>query len=464
MTTDCVGAGKRRRGKLFHVTAQHTPELYTLAPPHQGAHRRRSISEQVHRPDMRPPSAPHGASGEGAQTHGQAHGQGHVQDHAQDPAQSQSHDFINEAVMIIDRAGYIQCADRACEALLGSDAEELAGKPIFDLVRLEAHELRKVIGTLRTQWVWRGKLHARVGSLSRTLDVSLRTVGHGARTRSFCLILRPTWPLAAAHHAAPASSPTTPMQSGAAASPMHANPVAAAAKVARSSRDSGLLSLAGRVAGEIAHDFNNQLAVVLNYSSILLRELPQGSGLREHVTDMQSAAWRASEVAREMLRFGSRRMADSASVDVNQLVRDAHALFEHLLCSSTRVEQRLGDQLWPVHARRAHIEWLLIELALRLRTRLGPLACLRISTSNLPHGLHSVDPRWISICVDAFPAQRGGEDRLLQAWRADAQGAAEEACGAGVRAERALAHVQGRLSIQTLPEAGLRYAICMPAA
>ena len=146
--------------------------------------------------------------------------------------------------------------------------------------------------------------------------------------------------------------------------------------------DASVLSAVGRVAGEIAHDFNNQIAVVINYSFILLRQLPDDSPLRAHVTEMQSAAWRASQVAQEMLGFGGQRNAEADDIDLNALLGDVQALFAYALREDTRLELRLGENLRRVRARRAHLEWLLVELALRMRSTLGPIESFDITTSN----------------------------------------------------------------------------------
>jgi hypothetical protein len=236
--------------------------------------------------------------------------------------------------------------------------------------------------------------------------------------------------------------------------------------------DGGVLSVAGRVAGEIAHDFNNQLSIVLNYSFILLRELPQESALREHVSDMQSAAWRASEVARQLLRFGSARSIEPVTLDVNQLVLETHQLLGYVLRGTTRVERRLADDVWPVHARRAHLEWLLVELAMHLRARLGSLEYLRIATCNAPPEA-AQDARSVSVFIDAYPAYPASAyepPEQAQQSQDDVEGRTERTSyvnDIGVSgfqpAERTLAHAEAHLTLQSLPGSGLRYQVRIPA-
>jgi hypothetical protein len=261
-----------------------------------------------------------------------------------------------------------------------------------------------------------------------------------------------------------------------------------------------------RVAGEIAHDFNNQIAVVLNYSFILLRQLPDDSPLRAHVSEMQSAAWRASQVAQEMLGFGGARRAESDEIDLNALLSDVRALFTYALREDTLLEQQLGRNLWRVRARRAHLEWLLVELTTRMRSTLGPIARFCIATANSTthcdvaaagvhagHGLHGSSShglhdsgnhagteraRSVVISVEAQPRKtaRPGLDTVsvsrIASVDTPGQGPARwglrssvgEHGSSGLRgAELALAHARGELAVQQLPDGGMRYRIRLPA-
>jgi hypothetical protein len=241
----------------------------------------------------------------------------------------------------------------------------------------------------------------------------------------------------------------------------------------------------------------------LNYSFILLRQLPDDSPLRAHVAEMQSAAWRASQVAQEMLGFGGQRRAESDEIDLNALLGDVKALFTYALREDTLLEQQLDRDLWRVRARRAHLEWLLVELASRMRATMGPIARFVIATANsdvattstsLPdlHDGHGTGAqgerkrgRSVVISVEAQPRKtRSGLDTVsvsriasvesggefASRWGAgfrsglSALGSANTSGSSGMRgAELALAHARGELAVQQLPDGGMRYRIRLPA-
>jgi hypothetical protein len=284
------------------------------------------------------------------------------------------------------------------------------------------------LADLHKHRIWRGDLAVQRGNTRLDLAIALRTIELlPGRSDHFCLVARP-----------------------------------------RTASDASVLSAVGRVASEMAHDFNNQIAVVINYSFILLRQLPDDSPLRAHVTEMQTAAWRASQVAQEMLGFGGQRNAETDEIDLNALLGDVQALFAHALRENTRLVLRLGQNVAPVRARRAHLEWLLVEVASRMRATLGPIESFDVTTCNADAisdaGATNERTDSVLISVEARARTRDGATRA-----AVVPGFSHPLrLGAGANglrgAELALAHARGELTVQHLPDGALRYRIRLPAA
>jgi signal transduction histidine kinase len=103
----------------------------------------------------------------------------------------------------------------------------------------------------------------------------------------------------------------------------------------------GLLPALGRLAAEVAHDLNNQLAVITNYGFILERQLagtPQAMLARE----LRDAAWRASATARR-LKAVARPRDLTRGVALDELILDLRPLLAHLAQDATlRVDLELG--------------------------------------------------------------------------------------------------------------------------
>jgi signal transduction histidine kinase len=352
-------------------------------------------------------------------------------------------DLTSDAVMICDRTGTIVYANASARALM-SDAG-LVGRSVLQLVSSESRcTVRGILGPLYQHGTWSGLLTVPDRGAQRELAITLRAVGCSTRQpHHFCVTAR------------------------AVAMPMEGR----------------ILSAVGRVAGEIAHDFNNQIAVVLNYSFILLRKLPGASPLRDHVSEMQGAAWRASQVAQELLDFSGRHMSDSDDLDVNALLQGLQPMLAYTLRGRTPTETTLAADLWRVRARRPQLEWLLVELTARLRQALGPIAQLRITTSNAtgPEGdvtgvareivftrepsSRERNPRSVLVSLEAMPlTAAAAQPQSLLETIPDPSATGMRAGPSGLRAaELTLSHSSGKLTIERLAGDGARYVVRLPA-
>ncbi|MFN8579533.1 MAG: ATP-binding protein [Gemmatimonadaceae bacterium] len=105
-------------------------------------------------------------------------------------------------------------------------------------------------------------------------------------------------------------------------------------------RETQKLESLGVLAGGIAHDFNNLLVGVLGNAGIALEELPEDSPAREYVKDIESGAWRAADLVRQMLAYAGKGRLVIERVDLSRLVRE----MLHLLTSSINKKAVLDFQ------------------------------------------------------------------------------------------------------------------------
>jgi len=88
-------------------------------------------------------------------------------------------------------------------------------------------------------------------------------------------------------------------------------------------RETQRLEALGRLAGGVAHEFNNLLAAVLGHAELLLVEMPAGSARRDSAEEIVHAARRGADLTRHMLAFGRRQLLRPEVVDVSAVVRDS---------------------------------------------------------------------------------------------------------------------------------------------
>lgn len=432
-------------------------------------------------------------------------------------------DLATDAVLIIDRAGTVQYANGACEALF--QQAPLEGQHVLALLALEAGQLRALVEGLRATPLWRGEVDADICGRPCTLKLSVRAVD-GPAGQPLSKPARKRNPSHARHADAVRHTDERFADTGVGDSddvddhvavlksetfavvlrPMHTAQDQRAADQARPTPRSArtvFVTLA-RVAGEIAHELNNQIAAVLNYSFILAREFPDGTQGHAHVHELQRAAWQAAETARLLARFSGKRGTQQTALDVNQVIRDAGDVVALVAGGQAQIEHSFSDSPCLAAVRQSQVERLLVELTARLRAKLGQLARLTISTARLPgnasHSAGDGGPRTVSdrarvaaakrssgrvrIQFDGFvcrgPAAEAGEAQpadavLAQACRDDRLGHAcarapgpDDAATGPRDAERARVsetmalQASYKLTIQPLANGGMRFAVDLP--
>ncbi len=123
----------------------------------------------------------------------------------------------------------------------------------------------------------------------------------------------------------------------------------------------------GRLAGGMAHDFNNLVAVILSYADFALRELGADHPARADLEEIQAAGKRAGHLTRQLLAFSHRQPLVPEALDLDQVVADMHAMLHRLLGESIELVVRLAPEPAWVLADPGQLEQVLMNLALNAR-------------------------------------------------------------------------------------------------
>jgi PAS domain S-box-containing protein len=122
------------------------------------------------------------------------------------------------------------------------------------------------------------------------------------------------------------------------------------------------LEAVGRLAGSVAHDFNNYLAAIVGFSELALLDLPEGAPAREPVAQARETARTARNVTRQLLAFSRREPVQRRPVDLAALLASRAAILRQLAGAGVSVEQRVAAGLRPVLADPAQIDQALANL------------------------------------------------------------------------------------------------------
>jgi len=148
-------------------------------------------------------------------------------------------------------------------------------------------------------------------------------------------------------------------------------------------RQSQKMEAIGLLAGGIAHDFGNLLAVVQGYSELSLLKLPPEAPVRENIEEVVKAGKRAMDLIRRLLAFSRRQIFQTSVLDLNTIVRDLEKMLRRIIGEDIELVTLLADDPGKIEADRGQIEQILLNLAVNARDAMPSGGKLTIETTNI---------------------------------------------------------------------------------
>jgi two-component system, cell cycle sensor histidine kinase and response regulator CckA len=145
-----------------------------------------------------------------------------------------------------------------------------------------------------------------------------------------------------------------------------ANDITARLRLEEQLRQAQKMEAIGRLAGGVAHDFNNILCVINSYSETLLAALPSGE-LRDDVEQIQGAGQRGAALTRQLLMFTRQQIVEPSLLDLNTVLTDMGKMLQRLLGSDVELVWRIEHGLPPVQADRGGLEQVIMNLVVNAR-------------------------------------------------------------------------------------------------
>jgi signal transduction histidine kinase len=137
----------------------------------------------------------------------------------------------------------------------------------------------------------------------------------------------------------------------------------------------------GRLAGGVAHDFNNILTTISGYGELLQQALPPDSPLAEDAGEIVSAAARAERLTRQLLALGRRQVLEVRALDLNEVVRGLDRLLRRVIGEDVRIVLTLDPRAPRLRADAGQLEQVLMNLAVNARDAMPAGGTLTIATA-----------------------------------------------------------------------------------
>jgi two-component system, cell cycle sensor histidine kinase and response regulator CckA len=146
-------------------------------------------------------------------------------------------------------------------------------------------------------------------------------------------------------------------------------------------RQSQKMEAIGRLAGGVAHDFNNILGVIMGYGEILKRRIPAADPLQGKVDEILKAADSAAGLTRQLLAFSRKQVLQPRVLDLNLVVADMDKMLRRLIGEDIELKTSLREPLGSVQADPGQIEQVLMNLVVNARDAMPGAGSLLIETA-----------------------------------------------------------------------------------
>ena len=140
----------------------------------------------------------------------------------------------------------------------------------------------------------------------------------------------------------------------------------------------------GRLAGGVAHDFNNILTAIGCVSELVLASLDASDARRAEIEEIRRAARRAAALTRQLLAFSRKQVLQPRVFDLVHVVEDIERMLHRLIGEDVHLTTEIPSHLWPVRADPGQLEQVIMNLAINARDAMpngGELAIVAANVS-----------------------------------------------------------------------------------
>jgi two-component system cell cycle sensor histidine kinase/response regulator CckA len=143
------------------------------------------------------------------------------------------------------------------------------------------------------------------------------------------------------------------------------------------------MELVGRLAGGVAHDFNNMLQVIIGHVELALEETHSADPRYLDLQEIQKAALRSADLTRQLLAFARNQTASPRVLDLNDTVVGMIKMPRRLIGEDIDLAWKPGQDLWKVKIDPSQIDQILANLVVNARDAIAGVGKVTIETANM---------------------------------------------------------------------------------
>ncbi|WP_224984100.1 MASE3 domain-containing protein [Geomonas agri] len=147
-------------------------------------------------------------------------------------------------------------------------------------------------------------------------------------------------------------------------------------------RQAQKLESVGRLAGGVAHDFNNKLTVIMGCAELASRQTREAP-LLEHLRLIVKAAEQSRDITKQLLAFSRQQVVTPRTVQVNSMLAEMKKPLGRLIGEDVSIVLAPGEQLWNVSMDPVQLDQIVMNLAVNARDAMPQGGTITIETANV---------------------------------------------------------------------------------
>ena len=138
----------------------------------------------------------------------------------------------------------------------------------------------------------------------------------------------------------------------------------------------------GRLAGGVAHDFNNMLSIILGHVDMLLDDIAATDPLHESLVEIHGAAERSAELVRQLLAFARKQNVSPRVMNLNETIANMHTMLQRLIGEDIVLSWIAEKEPWLVKVDPGQVDQILANLCVNARDAIDGVGEVTIRTAN----------------------------------------------------------------------------------
>jgi len=138
----------------------------------------------------------------------------------------------------------------------------------------------------------------------------------------------------------------------------------------------------GRLAGGVAHDYNNMLGVILGHTDMILEQVHPDQPIYTDITEIKQAGERSVDLTRQLLAFARKQTVVPEELNLNKIVGGMIKMLGRLIGEDIDLVWMPGENLWTVRVDPSQIDQMVVNLCVNARDAISDVGRISIETKN----------------------------------------------------------------------------------